>query len=229
MNKVMYINRRRGRVQGDMGLQLGAELGADVVVIAEAVEDQERRNVHATYVLTLNTRYLVVYVRKNKQVKCKKKGNGEWVAIGDTLGAAYLPPHMNQHQLREVMSQLMQKDTIIGDLNCCGGTKKKTLEALIEERGWEDIGTTEHTHEWGNHKCRIDRVLTRGGARPWAIKEGWGCLSDHSAVGVRAQLVDMRHITLKQTDWRKVREYVEKEEEKEKEEKAGIRRQTGSS
>jgi len=117
MNKVMYINGRRGQIQGDMGLQLGAEIGAEVVVIAEALDDQERRNTHATYNLTLNTKYLAVYVRKDRKVKCRKSGNGEWVTIGDTLGAAYLPPHLNQHQLREALTQLMQKDTIIGDLN----------------------------------------------------------------------------------------------------------------
>ena len=39
MNKVIYINGRRGRIQGDIGLQLGAEIGAEVVVIAEALDD----------------------------------------------------------------------------------------------------------------------------------------------------------------------------------------------
>jgi len=156
-------------------------------------------------------------VRKNRKVKCRKRGNGEWVTIGDTLGAAYLPPHLNQHQLREALTQLIQKDTIIGDLNCCGGTKKRVLEEMLEQRGWDDIGTTGHTHEKGQHRCRIDRVLTRGQARPWAIEEGWGCLSDHAAVGVRAQLESMRHVKLRQTDWRKVREYVDREGEREKE------------
>jgi len=133
MNKVMYINGRRGRIQGDMGLQLGAEIGAEVVVIAEALDDQDRRNTHATCNLELNTNYLVVYVRKDRKVKCRKRGNGEWVTIGDTVGAVYLPPHLNQHQLKEALTQLMQKDTIIGDLNCCGGTKRRVLEEMQEQ------------------------------------------------------------------------------------------------
>jgi len=178
MNKVLYLNGRRGRIQGDMVLQLGAELGAEVVVIVEALEDQSRRNNHGTYNLVLNTKCLAVYVRKDREVKCKRRGNGEWVIIGDTLVAAYLPPHLNQHQGEGFLSQMMLKDTVIGDLNCCGGTKRGTLEKAITERGWEDIETTGHMHEWGKHKCSIDRVLTRGGAKPWAIKEGWGCLSD---------------------------------------------------
>jgi len=43
MNRILYLNGRRGRLQADLGLQLGAELGADVVVIAEAVADRVKR------------------------------------------------------------------------------------------------------------------------------------------------------------------------------------------
>jgi len=77
MNKVLYLNRRRGRLQGDMGLQLGAELGADMVVIAEAVADRERRNQHGAYELKVNTKYMGVYMRKDREIKCRKRGKGE--------------------------------------------------------------------------------------------------------------------------------------------------------
>ena len=185
MNKVIYLNGRRGRLQADMGLQLGADMEADVVVIAEAVADQNRRNSYGTYDLVLNTQYLAVYVRKDRTITCKRRGKGEWVMIANTLAAGYLPPHFDQHKVRLVVTQMMEGDTIIGDLNCCRGTKKRVLEELIESREWDNIRTTQHTYEWGNHNCRIDRVLTRGGGRPWAIEEGWGCLSDHKAVGVK--------------------------------------------
>ena len=53
-----------------MGLQLGAELEADVVVIAGAVADRERRNQHGAYHLKVNTKYLGVYTRKDREIKC---------------------------------------------------------------------------------------------------------------------------------------------------------------
>ena len=74
----------------------------------------------------------------------------------------------------------------------------------------------------GQHKCRIDRVLTRGGGRPWAIKEGWGCLRDHAAIGARVKLRDEKRVTLTRTDWRKVEKYVETDKEKQ-EKKIGTR------
>jgi len=59
--------------------------------------------------------------------------------------------------------------TIIGDLNCCRGSKNRRLEEFIEEHTMDDIGTIEHTHEWGQHKCRIDRVITKGTGRLWVL------------------------------------------------------------
>jgi len=105
-------------------------------------------------------------------------------------------------------------DTILDDFNCYGGTKKRALGEVIAEFELDDIGTTQHTHEWGKHKCRIDRVLTKGGGRPWAIEEGWGCLSDHTAIGARAELKEAKKVTITRTDWRKVDRYVETEKEK---------------
>ena len=37
----------------------------------------------------------------------------------------------------------------MGDVNCCGGSKKRTLEEWIQEGEYQDIGKEEHTHEWG--------------------------------------------------------------------------------
>jgi len=215
MNKVLYLNGRRGRLQGDMGLQLGVDLGADVVVIAEAVANRERRNQHGAYELRVNTKYMGVYTRKDREIKCRKRGRGEWVEIGGNTGAGYFPPHWNQHEVsRELRGMLGEVDTIMGDFNCCGGTKRRALEEVIAEFELDDIGTTQHTHEWGKPKCRIDRVLKRGGGRPWAIEAGWGCLSDHTAIGARVKLKDEKKITLTRTDWKKVDKYVEMEKEK---------------
>lgn len=49
MNKILYPNGRRGRLQADMGLQLGADMQAGVVAIAKALADQEKWNYHRTY------------------------------------------------------------------------------------------------------------------------------------------------------------------------------------
>jgi len=204
-----------GRIQGDLGLQLGAELEADVVVIAEAVEDREKRNQHGTYDLKVNTKYLEVYTRKDREITCKKKGGGEWVEIGGNVRAGYFPPHWDYNRVnRTLRSMLGVVDTVLGDFNCCGGSKKKSLEEVIADFELDDIGTTQHTHEWGKHKCRIDRVLTRNGGRAWVIKEGWGCLSDHTAIGVRVKLRNQKQVILTRTDWRKVEKYVETEKEK---------------
>jgi len=48
MIKVPYLNDRRGRLQADLGLQIVVEKGAEVMMIAEAVDDQSRRNKHET-------------------------------------------------------------------------------------------------------------------------------------------------------------------------------------
>jgi len=53
-----------GRIQADLGLQIGAEKRADVVVVVEALQRIERRYQHGTYNLVLNMMNLAVYVRK---------------------------------------------------------------------------------------------------------------------------------------------------------------------
>lgn len=100
-------------------------------------------------------------------------------------GAAYPPLHFNKHVLRTTLRQMMvEMDTVIGDFNCWSETRKMVLKELIEEEDWEDIETMQHTHEWGNHRCRIDRVPTYEGRREtFEIEEGLGCLSDRSKSG----------------------------------------------
>lgn len=144
--------------------------------------------------------------------------------IGGNVGAGYFPPHWDHHRVgRTLRGMLGEVDIVLGDFNCPEGSKKLTLEDIIAELELDDVCTTQHTHEWGQHKCRIDRVLTKGEGRPWAIKEGWGCLSDHVAIGVRVKLSDGQKLTLTKTDWRKVERYVENERKK-REKKVGIRK-----
>jgi len=59
-----------------------------------------------------------------------------------------------------------------GDLNCHGKGKDKMLQEWIEEEEMMDIGTAEYTHRYGTrHRCIIDRILTKGGARPWRLEK----------------------------------------------------------
>jgi len=218
LSKILYLNGRRGRAQADLLLQLGAELEADVVVVAEEVQDVERRNQHGAYDLRVNTKYLGVYTRKDCEIKCRKRGRGEWVEIGGNVGAGYFPPQWDHHKVSNTMRGIMNEmDVVIGDFNCCGGSKKKALEGIITELEFDDIGTTQHTHKWGRHKCRIDRVLAKSGGSLWAIKEGWGCLSDHAAVEAKVKLRNREAVKLTRTNWKKVEEYVEREKKSEEE------------
>jgi len=102
-------------------------------------------------------------------------------------------------------------NTIIGDLNC-GRGKRQKLEEWMEEEEMQDIGTAEYTHRWGAHRCTIDRVITRSNAGPWDIPERWDHGSDHAVIGAK---VEIRHSVrkLKRIDWKKVQEWVEKDEE----------------
>lgn len=59
----------------------------------------------------------------------------------------------------------------------------------------------------------MDRVLTRNGPRPWVIEGGWGCLSDHRVIEVRAKMEESFRRMLHQMDWKQVREYVHREKE----------------
>jgi len=65
MFRTLYLNGWKGRMQANIGLQLGAEKEAEVVVIAEAVRDTARRNQHPTYNLVMSTAYMAIYFRKD--------------------------------------------------------------------------------------------------------------------------------------------------------------------
>lgn len=56
-----------------------AKRGADVVVIAEVLEDQNKRPAHGTYYLVWNSKYISVYPRKDRLIQIKAQGSGEWV------------------------------------------------------------------------------------------------------------------------------------------------------
>ena len=60
------------------------------------------------------------------------------------------------------LEQMEDTERITGDLSCCGGSKGRKLEVFMAEHDWDDVRTTQHTHTWGKHKCKIDRVFTRG-------------------------------------------------------------------
>ena len=110
--------------------------------------------------------------------------------------------------------------TIIGDLNACGGSTKRRLEEFIESEQLDDIGREEHTHVWGNHRCRIDRVLTRSRGKLWIFEEGWECNSNHT-IGATKVSAEATTVESRETDWGKVREWLEKEEERSLEEHTG--------
>lgn len=58
---------------------------------------------------------------------------------------------------------------------------------------------------WGNHKCRIDRVLTRGAGSPWWQKEDWECGSDDTIIEAKVE-ADSKIISRKEICWDKVKE-----------------------
>lgn len=97
--------------------------------------------------------------------------------------------------------------TIIGDLNACGGSKKRRLEEFIETEQLDDIGREDHTHVWGSHRCRIDRVLTRRTGKPWVFKEGWECDSDHTIVATKV-MAEAAIVERIEKDWNQVREWL---------------------
>ena len=100
--------------------------------------------------------------------------------VGGEVAVRYLPPLVNNHQVDEILRTMSGAEVIIGDLNCCGGRKRWSLEQFIEEHQLDDIGRDEHTH-----KCRIDRALTTPGGRPRFFTEGWECNRDNTIVAAK--------------------------------------------
>jgi len=73
MFRALYLNGRRRRIKGDLALQMGAEKEPDVVIMAEALDDQARRNQHGAYNLVLSTAYPAVYMGEGRDITCRKK------------------------------------------------------------------------------------------------------------------------------------------------------------
>ena len=66
--KVIYLNGRKGRLQTEIALQIGSEKVSDVVVIAEALVEQDKRPNHGTYNLAWNSKYMSIYIRKDRDI-----------------------------------------------------------------------------------------------------------------------------------------------------------------
>ena len=131
--RIIYLNGRRGRQQAEVGLQIGSEKEAHVVVTAEALSDQEKGPNHGTYDLT---KYLAIYTRKDRHIKVEGRGGGGWAVIGGGITAVNLPPQLNHHELARALGSMTMAHTIIGYLDACGGSKKRRLEQFIDtERG----------------------------------------------------------------------------------------------
>jgi len=92
----------------------------------------------------------------------KKKGRREVDLGGRVLAAAYLPPHMNQHELVRALEQMTEAGTIMGDLNCCGGTKQRRLEELIEAK---ESGIAEVQESWDPKEAELEVVGYTDGSR----------------------------------------------------------------
>ena len=49
--------------------------------------------------MVLNTQYLAVYVRKDRDIEIRTRGGGEWALVGRKIAVAYLPPHIDHNRL----------------------------------------------------------------------------------------------------------------------------------
>lgn len=106
----------------------------------------------------------------------------------------YMNPNYNRNTAKARLREMIREgaQNVMEDLNCHGKGKDRMLREWIDEEELMDIGTAEYTHRWGAHRYTIDRILTRGGASPWAIEEEWGHTSDHAILGVRLQRTETR-------------------------------------
>jgi len=182
-----------------------------VVAVAEPWGEIGRRKQQAGFELIYDAKYLAIYRLRGREIEVK--GEGDWALVGREVAMAYLKPEFNWQTVRARLGMIDRKgaNTIIGDLNC-SARKRGKLQEYMEEEEMMDISTAEYTHIWGEHRCTIDVVITRGAARPWAIPEHWDHSADHAVVGARI-VMQHRIKKFRRIDWEKMKEYVEKEEE----------------
>ena len=88
---------------------------AHVLLIAEALEDREKRPTHGMYDLTWDSKYLAVYTRKDRHIKVEGRGGGKWALIGGRIAAAYLPPQMQRHELARALGAMARAHTTIAE------------------------------------------------------------------------------------------------------------------
>jgi len=170
--KVMYQNVGRREDAAHLLLQSAVELGVVVVVMAEPWGAKNKRKQQPGYEIPYDGEDIVVYRIRGSDMSVR--GEGQWVMIGGNTAATYLRPRLNKHTVKAKLREMIRKGatTVVGDLNCHGHGKDRMLEEWIEEEEMMDIGTAEYTHRQGpTHKCTIDRILTKGGTRPWKLEQ----------------------------------------------------------
>jgi len=161
--RVLYQNVGRGGDATHIFLQTAVELGA---VIAVTAGERGRRKQQPGYEIAYESDDIVVYRIRGSLVTVRGQGNSA-LAEGD-MAIAYLRPKLNRNIARSRLREMERRgaSTFMGDFNCHGHGKDRMLQEWTEEEELMDIGTAEYTHRWGAHRCTIDRILTRGGARP---------------------------------------------------------------
>ena len=213
--RVLYQNVGRASGATHTVLQVAVEEKAEIVIAAEPWGEDKRRIQQPGMEVAYESRDIVVYRLKGSEVKVR--GEGSWAMIDGDIAAAYLRPKLNRQTVRTRLRDMLRKgaNTVIGDLNCHGNGKDNMLKEWIEEEELMDIGMAEYTHRYGDsHKCTIDRVLTKGGARPWKIQREWDHGSDHAILGLRKKSKSTVR-QLVRIDWEAVSKYVEGEEGRE--------------
>jgi len=211
--KILYLNVGRAEGVTHTVLQVAVEEGAAIVITAEPWGENKRRKQQPGYEVAYESKDIVVYRLQGSHIRVR--GEGSWALIGEEVAAAYLRPRLNRTTVKSRLHEMIRKGatTVIGDPNCHGNGKDRMLSEWIEEEEMMDIGTAEYTHRYGlTHKCIIDRVLTKGGGRPWKIEKEWQHSSDHAIIGLKKDERYKRK-QVKRINWEAVQEYVRDEEE----------------
>lgn len=207
------MNGRKGRIIGDVALQEARRQEMEVMVIAEPAGGVEKTTRHPDWVVRHWANNLTVYVRRGVEVEVR--GFAEFARIGSHVIATYLKPTYNA---RTMMSKLRQfatvGHTIIGDINSCGGRKRQALEQWLENGEWRETSAIQHTHEWRDHKCSIDKILTKHNTRALAVEDSWVANSDHAFIAMEAQS-EYQKVKRYTTDWDAVKKWAEENSAKE--------------